>query len=159
MDLVAAVMATRPGVGVSGSHGKGTVSPLTAAALREAGMDPLVVLGVEAPQLGGAVRLGAGPAVMEVDEFDLAAQFVTCEVAAVVNLDDDHPHLCARLPEVLDSVGASSRGPGARSCWDRRRVRRPSPRARVPAWRVGREFTARVACGTPTGTGRAAARA
>ena len=145
MDLTAAVMAARPGLGVVGSHGKGTVAALAAAAVREAGMDPLTVLGVHAPNLGGAFVDGRGPAVMEVDESDLAAHFVVPEVVTVTNLDDDHPHLGVTLAETAASV-AGLVGNARRVV-----ILGPSPRreslarhASVPVWRIGVDVSARV---------------
>lgn len=145
MDLTAAILAARPGLGVSGSHGKGTVTALAASAAVHAGLDPMTVLGVHAPQLGGAFRAGSGPAVVEVDESDLAAHFVTCDVATVTNLDDDHPHLHVSVGETARSVAGFVQN--AR----RHVILGPSPRrealarhARVPVWRIGVDVRARV---------------
>ena len=54
-DLLARLLDVRPGVGVTGSHGKGTVTALAAAALESAGLDPLAIVGVTVPDLGGMV--------------------------------------------------------------------------------------------------------
>lgn len=145
MDLTAAVMAARQGVGVSGSHGKGTVAALAAASARAAGLDPMPVLGVHVAELGGAFHAGSGPSVVEVDGSDLAAHFVACDVATVTNLDDDHPHLPVSVAEEAASVGGFV---------ERARthvILGPSPRrellarrARVPVWRIGVDVAARV---------------
>ena len=144
-DLLARVLAARPGVGVTGSHGKGTVTALTAAAMEAAGLDPLAVVGVTVPDLGGMVRLGDGPAVAEVDDSDLSLARVVTEVAVVTNLDDDHPHLPTSLDEVVAGVGEFVAK--ARS----RVVLGPSPRsdrlaayADAEVWRYRRDFSART---------------
>ncbi len=145
MDLTAAVLAARPGLGVTGSHGKGTVAALAAGAARAAGLDPMTVLGVDAPQLGGAFHAAPGPAIVEVDGSDLAAHFVTCDVATVTNLDDDHPHIPVTVAE--DAASVAGFAANART----HVILGPSPRreliarsARVPVWRIGVDVVARV---------------
>ena len=145
MDLTAAVLAARPGLGVTGSHGKGTVAALAAGAARAAGLDPMSVLGVDAPQLGGAFHAAPGPAIVEVDGSDLAAHFVTCDVATVTNLDDDHPYMPVTVAEEAASVAGFVANARTRV------ILGPSPRrelvarsARAPVWRVGVDVIARV---------------
>ena len=152
MDLTAAIAAQRPGLGVSGSHGKGTVAALATAAAREGGLDPLMVIGVHAAELGGSFRAGSGPSVLEIDESDQAAHFVTCDVATVTNLDDDHPHLNVGVSDTAVSVAgfvANAR---------RHVILGPSPRrealarhASVPIWRIGVDVAARVVGRRDTG--------
>lgn len=152
-DLLARVLEVRPGVGVTGSHGKGTVTALAAAALEAGGLDPLAIVGVTVPDLGGMVRLGAGPTVAEVDDSDLSLARVGTEVAVVTNLDDDHPHLPASLAQAVEGVGGFvSR---ARS----RVILGPSPRterlaayAEAEVWRYRRDFSARTVSTDAGGT-------
>ena len=153
MDLTAAIAAERPGLGVSGSHGKGTVAALAAAAAREAGLDPLMVIGVHAAELGGSFRAGSGPSVLEIDESDQAADFVACDVATITNLDDDHPHLNVGVGDTAESVA------GFVSNARRHVILGPSPRrealarhASVPVWRIGVDVTARVVARRDTGS-------
>jgi UDP-N-acetylmuramate--alanine ligase len=143
-DLLAHLLRQRPGVGISGSHGKGTVTALTAAALEAAGLDPLAVIGVPVPELGGIARLGVGPLVAEVDDSDLTLRRVATEVAVVTNLDEDHPHLDTPLHLATEAVGEFV------SRARRTVVLGPSPRATsleayaaAVVWRYGRDFTAR----------------
>lgn len=152
-DLLARVLEARPGVGVTGSHGKGTVTALAAAAMEAAGLDPLAVIGVTVPDLGGMVRLGAGPTVAEVDDSDLSLARVATEVAVVTNLDDDHPHLPSSLAQVVDGVGEFVSK--ARS----RVVLGPSPRrerlaayAEAEVWRYRTDFSARTVSVDAEGT-------
>jgi UDP-N-acetylmuramate--alanine ligase len=144
-DLLARVLEARPGAGVTGSHGKGTVTALAAAAMEAAGLDPLAVVGVTVPDLGGMVRLGGGPTVAEVDDSDLSLARVATEVAVVTNLDDDHPHLPSSLDQAVEGVGEFV------SKAQRRVVLGPSPRmsrlaayAEVEVWRYRTDFSART---------------
>ncbi|GAB3242620.1 glutamate ligase domain-containing protein [Nocardioides dilutus] len=152
-DLLARVLAARPGAGVTGSHGKGTVTALAAAAMDAAGLDPLAIVGVTVPDLGGMVRLGAGPTVAEVDDSDLSLARVGTEVAVVTNLDDDHPHLPSSLSQAVAGVG------GFVAQARRRVVLGPSPRserlaayAEAEVWRHGRDFSARTISTDAQGT-------
>lgn len=145
MDLTAAVLAARPGLGVTGSHGKGTVAALAAGAARAAGLDPMSVLGVDAPQIGGAFHAAPGPAIVEVDGSDLAAHFVTCDVATVTNLDDDHPYMPVTVAEEAASVAgfvANARTQVILGASPRRELIARS--ARAPVWRLGVDVVARV---------------
>jgi len=145
MDLTAAVLAARPGLGVTGSHGKGTVAALATGAARAAGLDPMSVLGVDAPQLGGAFHPAPGPAIVEVDGSDLAAHFVTCDVATVTNLDDDHPYMPVTVAEEAATVAgfvANARTHVILGRSPRRELIARS--ARVPVWRIGVDVVARV---------------
>lgn len=104
-DLLARLLRSRPSVGVTGSHGKGTVTALLAASLEAGGLDPLAVIGVAVPHFGGMVRLGEGPIVAEVDDSDLSLARVDTDVAVVTNLDQDHPHLPFSMAESVQGVG------------------------------------------------------
>ena len=144
-DLLAHVLRARPGAGITGSHGKGTVTALTASALEAAGLDPVALVGVLVPSFGGMTRLGDGPMVAEVDDSDLTLRGVDSDVAVVTNLDDDHPHLDTTLAQAVTAVGEYV----ARA--KQRVVLGPSPRAdaieaaaAVEVWRYGRDFTART---------------
>lgn len=143
-DLLADVLRARTSAGITGSHGKGTVTALAAGALAEAGLDPLAVIGASVPAFGGIARLGSGPIVAEVDDSDLTLARVTSDVAVATNLDDDHPYLPTRLEDAVAAVGdflanATSRvivGPGPRA-------ERLAARASAPVWRYGRDFRVR----------------
>jgi UDP-N-acetylmuramate--alanine ligase len=152
-DLLARVLEARPGAGVTGSHGKGTVAALAAAAMKAAGLDPLAIVGVTVPDLGGMVRLGGGPTVAEVDDSDLSLARVVTEVAVVTNLDDDHPHLPSSLSQAVEGVGEFV------SKAQHRVVLGPSPRmerlaayAEAEVWRYRKDFSARTISTDSEGT-------
>jgi UDP-N-acetylmuramate--alanine ligase len=144
-DLLAAVLRARPGIGITGSHGKGTVTALTTAALISAGLDPVALIGANVPELGGITRTGDGPLVAEVDDSDLSLSRVDTRVAVVTNLDDDHPHLNIRLSRAVEAVGefvsrASERvilGPSPRAA-------RFAEHAKVGVWQYGVDFASRT---------------
>ena len=144
-DLLATVLRTRRALGITGSHGKGTVTALATAALAASGRDPLALVGVPVDDFDGLTRLGGGPIVAEVDNSDLSLVSVDTDVAVVTNLDHDHPTLGISLREVVDGVGAFVGRARHRV------ILGPSPRAAAlaehasaPVWRYGTDFSARV---------------
>ncbi|HVU79330.1 MAG TPA: cyanophycin synthetase [Gaiellaceae bacterium] len=89
-ELLRELVAARPTVAVSGSHGKGTTAAMIAYVLRETGRDPAWLIGAPVPQLGSNAGFGAGHLVVEADESDRTAFALEPEIAVVTNLELDH---------------------------------------------------------------------
>ncbi|KGQ21699.1 UDP-N-acetylmuramate--L-alanine ligase [Thermus filiformis] len=89
MELLRDLLAQRPSLGVTGTHGKTTTTGMLASILLAAGLDPWVLLGGEVEPFGNA-RYGQGPRLAEVDESDPRFQEVRVDVAVVTNLEADH---------------------------------------------------------------------
>jgi UDP-N-acetylmuramate--alanine ligase len=154
-DLLAALVRNRrtPSVAVTGTHGKGTVAALAGLSLEHLGADPWVLLGLSVPQLGGSIRLGRGPAVVEADESDGSIARIRVDVTVVTNVAFDHPQYrrstretLAALSEHVAAVPADGRvilGPG-------RAMQGLAAAARGAVWLSGRDFGARV-LGTNSG--------
>jgi UDP-N-acetylmuramate--alanine ligase len=89
-ELLAQLVAARPSVAVSGSHGKGTTTAMIAYVLRETGRDPAWLVGAPVPQLGSNAGFGAGRLVVEADESDRTVFALAPEIAVLTNLELDH---------------------------------------------------------------------
>ena len=90
--LLGEAMKSRLGVAVAGTHGKSTTSGLVAYMLTLAGLDPSYVVGAEVSQLGGGSRAGGGrPFVAEACEYDRSFLKLYPHLAAILNVDFDHP--------------------------------------------------------------------
>jgi UDP-N-acetylmuramate--alanine ligase len=142
-ELLNAVLRGRQSIAVTGTHGKGTVSALTGLALEALGRDPLVVLGLRVPALGGPFRAGDGPAVAEADDADGTIARVESTVSVVTNSWFDHSNLGRTRTEVITSVAEHvARVPASgRVVLGRGRNLAPAARAaRAPVWRLGRDF-------------------
>lgn len=101
-DLLRAILqdklfAHRQVVGISGTHGKTTITGMCGLALEKAGLSPTVVVGGNVPQwqsnavLGGLDKTGARQvAVAELDESDGTIVKYTPQITVISNLELDH---------------------------------------------------------------------
>ncbi|MDA0271021.1 MAG: UDP-N-acetylmuramate--L-alanine ligase [Chloroflexi bacterium] len=91
-DMVQRLIAGREVIAVAGTHGKTTTSSLVALMAVRADLDPLVLLGGDARDLGDAnARDGAGRfAIVEADEYARAFLQYDPYIALVTNVEPDH---------------------------------------------------------------------
>lgn len=90
-EFLAELMNTHLPLVVAGTHGKSTTTAMVAKIFIDAGLDPSVVLGTNAPFLGGNARLGLGRYfVVEGDEFHEA--FLSYDPVGLIvnNIEKDH---------------------------------------------------------------------
>ena len=103
-ECLAAILATRKGIVVSGTHGKTTTSAMVAHALREAGLEPRHYVGAEIPVLGQNARWSEDGdwMVAEGDESDgtLARYHPACSI--VLNVEAEHLDHYRDLDEIKD---------------------------------------------------------
>ncbi len=101
-DILAALIAESRGIGVAGTHGKTTTSSLIGYVLKEAGLDPTIVVGGEVDAWQGNAYLGSGEyLVAEVDESDGSLTKHHPEIGIVTNIELDHPDHYATLDDVV----------------------------------------------------------
>jgi UDP-N-acetylmuramate--alanine ligase len=99
-----ALMATRRGIAVAGTHGKSTTTALVAHVLATAGRDPTLVGGAEAPDFGGSSRLGQGPElVAEADEYGRRFLELHPSVAVITGVEPDHLDYFGSFRELVDA--------------------------------------------------------
>ncbi len=91
-EMVQRLIADRSVIAVAGSHGKTTTSSLVALMTVRGELDPLVLLGGDARDLGNTnVRAGDGPvAVVEADEYAEAFLQYEPRVTVITNIEADH---------------------------------------------------------------------
>jgi len=90
-EMVQRLIADRELLAVAGSHGKTTTTNMLALMVERGGLDPLVLLGGDSPDLGGNVRAGEGRhAVVEADEYAEAFLEYAPRIAVITNLEVDH---------------------------------------------------------------------
>jgi UDP-N-acetylmuramate--alanine ligase len=102
-EAVGELMRDRSGIAVAGTHGKTTTTALVAWLLEGGGLDPLALIGADTPAYPQGARIGAGPMVVEADEYDRRFLNYLPEVAVVTSIEADHLDYYRDLAEVRDA--------------------------------------------------------
>ncbi len=90
-EILAELMRGHSTVSITGTHGKTTMTSLTATLLVEAGLDPTVVSGGIINAWGSNARLGDGDwMVVEADESDGTFVALPTQIGVVSNIDPEH---------------------------------------------------------------------
>ncbi len=90
-EMLGELMRLRRGIAVAGSHGKTTTTGILSLILKEAGLDPAVVIGGRFDAIGSNAAWGKGQwLVAEADESDGSFLRLTPEIAIVTNVDREH---------------------------------------------------------------------
>lgn len=91
-ECLAAILHTRKGIIISGTHGKTTTSSMTAHVLREAGLKPSHYVGAEIPILGANANWSEEGDFMvaEGDESDGTLALYQPEHAVILNIEAEH---------------------------------------------------------------------
>jgi UDP-N-acetylmuramate--alanine ligase len=104
-ETLALCMAGRESVGVTGTHGKGTVSAMITHALITAEADPTFIIGGLMNNYGLNARAGEGRyAVAEVDESDKSHLNLNPRSVLVNNLEVDHLNFYDGLEDIVDTM-------------------------------------------------------
>lgn len=105
-EMLGAVMATRTGVAVTGTHGKSTTSAMVATVLRRAGLGPSAAFGAELCGSGRSGWAGAGD-LFVVEGCEYRRNFLALRPthAAILNVEADHFDCFAGLGEVKAAFG------------------------------------------------------
>ncbi len=110
-DTLALCLAGRESVGVTGTHGKGTVSAMITHALLTAELDPTFVIGGLLNNYGLNARAGQGAhAVAEVDESDKSHLNLHPHHVVVNNLEVDHLNFYKGLDDIVGTMAAFVQG-------------------------------------------------
>jgi UDP-N-acetylmuramate--alanine ligase len=89
-EMLAELGRHRPTLAIAGTHGKSTVTAMTAAALIAGGFDPTVICGaVPRGDLTGG-RAGAGPLLVEACEYRANFLRLSPRIAVVLGIEPDH---------------------------------------------------------------------
>ncbi len=91
-ELIGQLMEGKPfAVGVSGTHGKTTVTSMLAQIFMAAGVDPTIHIGGELDFIGGSTRAGSGDDfICEACEYHNSFLKFHPTVAIILNIDEDH---------------------------------------------------------------------
>lgn len=102
--MLGRIMDYHEGIAVAGTHGKTTVSALTAFIFKEAGLEPSYIIGGTVPDLGGGGGGGKGRHfIVEACEFDRSFLNLNPRWAAVTNIEPDHLDYYGSFENLLDA--------------------------------------------------------
>ncbi|MDX1395241.1 MAG: UDP-N-acetylmuramate--L-alanine ligase [Gemmatimonadota bacterium] len=111
-----------PLAGIAGTHGKTTITAMTGYACEAAGLDPTVMVGGHVGVWGGFARTGAGPAIVEADEYDRSFLELHPTVALVSSLEAEHLDIYGDFEGVRSAftefAGRADGGAGLIYCTD-----------------------------------------
>ena len=103
--LLGLCLEGRESVGVTGTHGKGTVAAMVTHALIQAGHDPTFIIGGMLNNYRTNARAGQGPlAVAEIDESDRSHLNLRPHHVVVNNLEVDHLNFYAGLDDIVETM-------------------------------------------------------
>ena len=114
-ECLAAILHTRKGIIISGTHGKTTTSSMTAHILREAGLKPSHYVGAEIPILGSNANWSDQGEFMvaEGDESDGTLALYRPEHSVILNIEAEHLDFYRDLDhirEVFTALAEKTRG-------------------------------------------------
>ncbi len=114
-ECLAAILHTKKGIIISGTHGKTTTSSMTAHVLREAGQKPSHYVGAEIPILGANAKWSEDGEYMvaEGDESDGTLALYRPEHAVILNIEAEHLDFYRdidHIKEVFTQLADQTRG-------------------------------------------------
>jgi UDP-N-acetylmuramate--alanine ligase len=91
-EILAQLFNGKWGIAVAGTHGKTTTSAMLANTMKEAGVDPVAMIGSKVINWGGNVLIGKGEyCVLEADEYQNKLSLYDPKAVVLTSCDWDHP--------------------------------------------------------------------
>lgn len=103
-EMLAELMRMKQGIAIAGSHGKTTITSMTAHGMETAGLDPTYVIGGRLMSTSNNARLGTSPwLVAEADESDGSFLRLAPTIAVVSNIDPEHLDHYGSFDELMEA--------------------------------------------------------
>lgn len=103
-EMLAELMRMKQGIAIAGSHGKTTITSMTAHGMETAGLDPTYVIGGRLMSTSNNARLGTSPwLVAEADESDGSFLRLAPTIAVVSNIDPEHLDHYGSFEELMEA--------------------------------------------------------
>ncbi len=103
-EMLAEFLRMKPGIAISGTHGKTTVTSLVGEVLTVGKLAPTVIAGGRLKTLGGGAVSGKGDLiVVEADEYDKSFFQLSPLMVLLNNIDDDHRECYGSYADIEDA--------------------------------------------------------
>ena len=146
-ELLDALTARKPAIGLAGTHGKTTSTALAITAARAVGLDPTFLVGGQMVELNTGAHLGSDPMfLLEADEAFGTFRKLHLEAMLVTNIEADHLDYYGTLVDLEEAFALVARrvsGPVV-GCIDDPGVRRLSTRCDLITYGTSGEATWRI---------------
>ena len=86
-QAMGALLNDRRLVAIAGTHGKTTVTAMTARVAEAGGLDPVVLVGGRVQEWDGNARIGSGVAIAEADEYDRSFLELNPSLAVITSVE------------------------------------------------------------------------
>lgn len=103
-EMLGEIMRLKFSIGVAGTHGKTTTTSMIGKILRQANLNPTLIVGGVVAELGTGAALGSGDyLVAEADEYDKSFLAMFPSMSVVLNIEPDHLECYHGMEDLLDS--------------------------------------------------------
>lgn len=106
-EVLGALLNSKKGIAVTGTHGKTTTTSLISVMLENCGLDPTAVIGGEVGQFGSNAKFGAGELlVAEADESDGSFIYLKPFYSVITNIEMEHVDYYGTLEDSISAYAA-----------------------------------------------------
>ena len=103
-DALAQLVRMKYSIAVAGTHGKTTTTSMIGIILKEAGLDPTIIVGGIPQQLGSTAKMGKGEfLVAEADESDGSFLKLYPFAEVITNIEEDHLDFYSGIDDILEA--------------------------------------------------------
>ena len=100
-EMLGELMRLKFSIGIAGAHGKTTTTALCGHLLKQAGVDPTVIVGGRVTDASIGAKVGSGDyLVAEADEYDRSFLVMYPSIAVATNLEEDHRDIYRDLADL-----------------------------------------------------------
>ena len=105
LQMLGALMSGyKTSVGISGTHGKSSVTSMTSEIFMQAKTDPTFFIGAVYPPINSAYKIGSGDyCIIESDEYSDSFLNLYPNISVILNIEMDHPDYFKDLDDVISS--------------------------------------------------------
>ncbi len=103
-EMLGDIMGTKFSIGIAGTHGKTTTTSLIGTIMRDAEIEPTVIVGGSFKDTGSNAIIGNGNVlVVEADEYDRSVLSMFPSIAVITNIEEDHLDIYKDLNDIIDA--------------------------------------------------------